>query len=251
MRCECHVDVNRGGLAENGRRGYTGSVRKFNYGDSIPLEAERAVKTVGRRECAPWIQGGSIRQQGGMRAHAIASLLLRAFEGRAAGGRIAFISFPRALCESFPIATRSLGSRWKCELRWRNAFVGRKLAQVRLRRNGWLARLIFLPLRQILAASSSVFKLPSIGRHVAGMRIPSRQIRVFYTCYHKRFYFSCSFFLLPRPRPRTWLRLVLDFGLRIWRLLVCLNLEFFQKAERTNVGEGENSKVQGGKKEEA
>lgn len=84
MRCECHVDVNRGGLAENERRGYTGSVRKFNYGDSIPLEAERAVKTVGRRECAPWIQGGSIRQQGGMRAHAIASLLLRAFEGRAA-----------------------------------------------------------------------------------------------------------------------------------------------------------------------
>lgn len=51
MRCECHVDVNRGGLAENGRRGYTGAVRKFNYGDSIPLEAERAVKTVGRREC--------------------------------------------------------------------------------------------------------------------------------------------------------------------------------------------------------
>lgn len=35
----CHVDVNRGGLAENGRRGYTGPVRKFNYGDSIPLEA--------------------------------------------------------------------------------------------------------------------------------------------------------------------------------------------------------------------
>lgn len=172
-------------------------------------------------------------------------------DGPHAGGWIAFISFPRALCESFPIATRSLGSRWKCELRWRNAFVGRRLAQVRLRRNGWLARLIFLPLRQILAASSSVFKLPSIGRHVAGMRIPSRQIRVFYTCYHKRFYFSCSFFLLPRPRPRTWLRLVLDFGLRIWRLLVCLNLEFFQKAERTNVGEGENSKVQGGKKEEA
>lgn len=47
----CHVDVNRGGLAENGRRGYTGPVRKFNYGDSIPLE--RAVKTVGRRECTP------------------------------------------------------------------------------------------------------------------------------------------------------------------------------------------------------
>lgn len=33
------------GLAENGRRGYTGAVRKFNYGDPIPLEAERAVKT--------------------------------------------------------------------------------------------------------------------------------------------------------------------------------------------------------------
>lgn len=33
------------GLAENGRRGYTGAVRKFNYGGSIPLEAERAVKT--------------------------------------------------------------------------------------------------------------------------------------------------------------------------------------------------------------
>ena len=72
-------------------------------------------------------------------------------------------------------------------------------------------RLVYLPLRRILRLLIP-FLIPSIGRHVAGMRIPSQQIRVFYTCYHKRFYFSCSFFLLPRPRPRTWLRLVLDFA---------------------------------------
>lgn len=76
-------------------------------------------------------------------------------------------------------------------------------------------RLVYLPLRRILRLLIP-FLIPSIGRHVAGMRIPSRQIRVFYTCYHKRFYFSCSFFLLPRPRPRTWLRLVLDFAFDNW-----------------------------------
>lgn len=68
----CHVDVNRGGLAENGRRGYTGPVRKFNYGDSIPLEAGAS----GKNSRSSWmyavwlqavgIQGGSIRQQGGL-----------------------------------------------------------------------------------------------------------------------------------------------------------------------------------------
>lgn len=52
-RCDANVTwTSTGGLAENGRRGYTGAVRKFNYGDSIPLEAERAVKTtIGRCEC--------------------------------------------------------------------------------------------------------------------------------------------------------------------------------------------------------
>lgn len=51
-RCDANVTwTSTGALAENGRRGYTGSVRKFNYGDSIPLEAERAVKTTIGRCC--------------------------------------------------------------------------------------------------------------------------------------------------------------------------------------------------------
>lgn len=136
MRCECHVDVNRGGLAENGRRGYTGSVRKFNYGDSIPLEAERAVKTVVVNARRGFRAARFDSREGCVRTRSLLFCFGLSRDGPHAGGRIAFISFPRALCESFPIATRSLGSRWKCELRWRNAFVGRKLAQVRLRRNG-------------------------------------------------------------------------------------------------------------------
>lgn len=79
---------------------------------------------------------------------------------------------------------------------------------------------------------------------MAGMRIPSRQIRVSYTCYHKRFYFSSSFFLLSTSAENLALRssrsrlLVSPVLYEIRRsYFYGLKFRIFPKT-RTNVGEG-------------
>lgn len=104
-RCDANVTwTSTGGLAENGRRGYTGAVRKFNYGDSIPLEAERAVKTtIGRCECIGR----------GFRAARIQGLLLLTPRSLSSlrGTDIPFSQTdgPRSVCfEETEIATKSL-----------------------------------------------------------------------------------------------------------------------------------------------
>lgn len=106
-RCDANVTwTSTGALAENGRRGYTGSVRKFNYGDSIPLEAERAVKTtIGR--CCECI---------GFRAARIQGLLLLTLPSLSGATDIPFSQTdgPRSVCfeeTEIALATKSL-----CEL---------------------------------------------------------------------------------------------------------------------------------------